>query len=132
MEEQMLRIELRGCRESRDLLDRHGECRDVLSWILMMNRLDQFSGHGAATIAAGAEDASLVVEIPCVCDDAGESTRDRNARNVVADLLGLFDPVDHRVTRTLSSGHGEAGQLAAAWMWPGGPSAHRNAHEVRA
>lgn len=117
MQNDFLRIEFNCCCESLDLLENAEELDSVVTWILMMNRLDATSGHEQATLTCDPEDASLKVEILC-----GESEADeKNARNAVADLLGLFDPAEHRVVRVLHGDldrNGEETDIAPLALWP--------------
>ncbi len=112
-----LRIEFNGCCESLDLLEDPDELINVVTWILMLNRLGAVAGQGQTTIAANHYNGSLSVEIPF-----GESEVDeKNARNAVADLLGLFDPADHQVARVLQGGGGRDDyetDITPLALWP--------------
>lgn len=126
MQNDCLRIEFDCCCESLDLLENDEELQSVVSWILMMNRLEADSGHRQAMIASDHADASLKVDIPCSESEANE----KNARNVVADLLGLFDPAEHRVVRVLH-GRGQEVDIAPITLWPRNDDMHHAHRHVR-
>ncbi|MEP7155721.1 MAG: hypothetical protein ABI905_08090 [Betaproteobacteria bacterium] len=129
MDDRTLKIELRGCSESLDLLDNQDELQRVLAWVLMMNRLDPTSGCDAA-IESHLDDASLSVQVNCARAPAGEGANEKNVRNAVADLLGLFDPADHVVT-TVSNTDADHAHLDTVPLWPKDANSHRYAHAGR-
>lgn len=118
MHAERLRIHFSQCSESLDLLGNEEELHKVVAWVLMMNRLGDVAGEDAVTIAGDAIDASLHVDIAC----AGSPGDEKNARNAVADLLGLFDPAEHRVLRHVEGEHDHADMPMVLWPQTTGPS----------
>lgn len=132
-----LRIELSRCSESLDLFENEQELEKVISWILMMNRLDMPRDFGRPALEIRADEMSFSVEVSCtdkgdIAFDAEEQKEEKRARNVVADLLGLFDPAEHRVVRWVN-GESERDDRreAPVALWPRERGKRQFAHQAR-